>query len=58
MTVKAQWNGGTAEIKSTIPELEEEETITEVDSEEIVTEFIEEQIKSVGDRELDEDDEE
>lgn len=62
IALKVQWNGGTAEIKSTIPELEEEEKIKEqtdqeTDSEKKVPESIEEQTDPEIDAELEEDDE-
>ena len=63
IVVKADWNGGSAEVKSTIPNLQEnqktsdpivEQIDTELDSENIIPESIEEQSDPEVDRELEE----
>ena len=66
MTVSVHWNGGTAEIKSTMPKLETDEITPEpieelikqeVDDEKTISESIDKQIEHTVDNELEEDDE-
>ena len=65
LTVSVQWNGGTANIKSTIPKLDIEEISPEsieeliepeVDNEKTSSDSIDEQIEPAVDSELEEDD--